>query len=61
MALSDDGGADLECLTVYRFGGATPALHSGLDVEDGDTSDHRVTVSSRESRGNADPVVIGNQ
>jgi len=40
MAFSDDSGADLESLADDRLGWATPALHRGLDVEDGDTSDH---------------------
>ena len=40
MAFSDDSGADLESLADDRLGWATPALHRGLDVQDGDTSDH---------------------
>ena len=44
MAFYDYSGADLESLADDRLGRATPALHRGLDVENGDTSDHAVTV-----------------
>jgi len=47
MAFSDDSGADLESLADDRLGWATPALHHGLEVEDGDTSDHAVTLPAR--------------
>ena len=49
MAFSDDSGADLESLADDRLGWATPALHHGLEVEDGDTSDHAVTVPACDS------------
>ncbi len=44
----DDGRADLEGLAGDRLSGAAPALHYGLDIEDGDASDHAVTVPSRD-------------
>jgi hypothetical protein len=53
----DDGCADLESLARNGLGRAAPALYQGLDVKDGDASDHVVTVPSYESQRNADPVV----
>ena len=44
VALSDDGRADLEGLAGDRLGRPAPALHHGLDIEDGDASDHAVKV-----------------
>ena len=57
VALSDDGGADLEGLARDGLGRAAPALDHGLDVKDGDASDHAVTVPSHDSQRNPDPVV----
>jgi hypothetical protein len=57
MPFFDDGGADLESLTRNGLGRAAPALNQGLNVKDGDTSDHAVTVPSYASQRNGDPVV----
>jgi hypothetical protein len=45
----DDGGADLEGFAGDGLGGAAPALYNGLHIEDGDASDHAVTVPSCDS------------
>jgi hypothetical protein len=58
VALADDSRADLESLARDGLGLPAPALDYGLDVEDGDASDHAVTVPSHDSQGNPDPVVI---
>jgi hypothetical protein len=49
VSLSDDSRADLEGLAGDGLGGAAPALHHGLDIENGDASDHAVTVPSCDS------------
>jgi hypothetical protein len=58
VPLYDDGRADLKGLANDRLGGPTPALHHGLDIEDGDASDHAVTVPSHDSQAKPDPVVM---
>ena len=45
---TDDRGTDLEGLADDRLRRAAPAFHHGLDVENGDASDHLVNVPSRE-------------
>ena len=46
VPLYEDGRADLEGLAGDRLSWAAPALHHGLDIEDGDASDHAVKVPS---------------
>jgi hypothetical protein len=40
MALTEDGGADLEGLAGDRLGGALPAVYDWLQVHYRDTADH---------------------
>jgi hypothetical protein len=44
VPLHEDGRTDLKRLAGDRLGGAATALHDGLDIEDGDASDHAAKV-----------------
>jgi hypothetical protein len=40
VAFPEHGGTDLERLTGHRLDRAAPALQGGLDIQDGNASDH---------------------
>src|SRR6202043_754078 len=55
VSLAEHGGGDGEGLAGYRLGWTPPAVHDGLDVKDGDSSDHHQTLPSDRSPARGGP------